>query len=206
VTAPTTKPTKRQPARPTRGEPAKPSKGQQRQLDILAAARRLLVDDGYDGFVLREVAARLGIQLGNLQYYYATRDDLLEGVIRAEFTRNQGEIATLSAGSRPPREKLARIVRHLLDVWAREGGRVYVVMSLLAIHYERFAGLHREIYGAFYEGLVPVLAELRPKLKRAELRRLARLVTALVDGSLVQNTGRGLVADTVTAALLLAES
>jgi len=183
-----------------------PSKGQQRQQEILAAARRLLVEDGYDCFILREVAARVGVTLGNLQYYYATRDDLLEAVIRTEFARNQREIAELSAGARPPGEKLASVVRHLIHVWAREGGRVYVVMSLLAIHHPRFAALHREIYGAFYEGLLPVLGEMRPKLKAVELRRRARLVTALVDGALVQVPGRTFLADAVAAALAVAES
>jgi AcrR family transcriptional regulator len=183
-----------------------PTKGEQRRQDILSCARKLLVEDGYDCFVLREVAARVGVTLGNLQYYFATRDDLLEAVIRAEFDRNKREIAGLSAGPRPPREKLAAIVRHLIHVWAKDGGRVYVVMSLLAIHYERFSKLHHEIYDAFYDGLVPVLRELRPKLKQAELRRLARLVTTLVDGALVQVPGRGFVADTVAAALDLVDS
>jgi AcrR family transcriptional regulator len=183
-----------------------PSKGDQRQKEILAAARRLLVDDGYDCFVLREVAARLGITLGNLQYYYPTRDDLLEAVIRAEFETNRREIARLSAGPRPPRERLAAIVRHLIHVWAKEGGRVYVVLSLLAIHHDRFARLHGEIYGAFYAGLAPVLGELRPGVRRAGLLRVARLVTTLVDGALVQVPDRRFLDETVAAALGLAET
>lgn len=181
------------------------SKGERRRDEILAAARGLLVVDGYDHFILREVAARVGVTLGNLQYYYATRDDLLEAVIRAEFETNRRDVAALSAGKRPARDRLSAIVRHLIDVWAKEGGRVYVVMSLLAIHHERFARLHREIYGAFYGGLIPVLAELRPRATQAELRRTARLVTTLVDGALVQVPGRTLLADTVETAILIAE-
>lgn len=181
------------------------TKGEQRQRKILDAARNLLVDDGYDCFVLREVAARLGITLGNLQYYYPTRDDLLVGVIRAEFERNQGEIAELSSGKRTVRIRLAAIVRHLTEVWAKEGGRVYVVMSLLAIHHERFARLHREIYEDFYDSLVPVLAEIRPHPSPAELRRTARLVSTLIDGALIQVPGRSLLADTVAAAIAIAE-
>ena len=182
-----------------------PTKGARRQGQILAAARRLLVVDGYDHFVLREVAGRVGVTLGNLQYYYATRDDLLEAVIRAEFETNRRDVAAMSAGRRPARERLSAIVRHLIDVWAKEGGRVYVVMSLLAIHHARFARLHREIYGAFYESLLPVLAELRPRATPVELRRTARLVTTLVDGALVQVPGRTFLADTVGAAIAIAE-
>ncbi len=180
-------------------------KGDRRRTDILAVARALLVDHGYDRFVMRDVATRVGITLGNLQYYFATRDELLEAVIRSEFARNQAEIATLSDGPRPAREKLATITRHLIDVWAREGGRVYVVMSLLALHHRRFAALHHEIYAAFYDGLQPVLREIRPAAKPAELRRLAQLITTLIDGALVQIPGRTFVADAVATVVRLAE-
>jgi AcrR family transcriptional regulator len=180
-------------------------KGELRRAEILAAARQLLVEDGYDGFVMREVAARVGVMLGNLQYYYASRDDLLEAVIRAEFEQNQAEIAAITAAGRSPQKKLETVTRHLIDVWAREGGRVYVVMSLLALHQERFRALHREIYAAFYEGLLPVLREIRPAVNRAELLSRARLITTLIDGALVQVPDRTFLARAIAAVLRIAE-
>lgn len=181
-------------------------KGELRRAEILAAARRLLVEDGYDRFVLREIATRVGVMLGNLQYYYATRDDLLEAVVRAEFERNQREVAIISSGAGTPPDRLAAVTRHLIDVWAREGGRVYVVMSLLALHQPRFRTLHREVYSAFYAGLVPVLHELRPRARRAELVNVARLITTIIDGALVQVPGRTFVADAVATILRIARS
>ena len=74
-------------------------KGELRRAEILAAARQLLVDDGYDRFVLREIANRVGVMLGNLQYYYPTRDDLLEAVVRAEFEQNQREVRAIASAS-----------------------------------------------------------------------------------------------------------
>lgn len=179
-------------------------KGEARRAEILAAARAVLVDEGLDRFVLREIAARVGILLGNLQYYYATRDDLLEAVVRAEFARNAAEVSALAHGRGSPDARLAAITRHLIDVWARAGGRVYAAMSLLALHQPRFRALHREIYLAFYESLLPVLREVRPGARRSELLAVARLVTTLIDGALVQVPGRGFVADAVTAAVRLA--
>lgn len=184
--------------------PTTARKGELRRAEILAVARQLLVEDGYDRFVLREIANRVDVRLGNLQYYYATRDDLLEAVVRAEFERNQAEIATISAGAGSPQTRLATITRHLIDVWAREGGRVYVVMSLLALHQPRFRTLHHEIYAAFYAGLVPVLRELRPQAPRAALIDVARLITTLIDGALVQVPARTFIADAVAAVLRIA--
>lgn len=179
-------------------------KGEHRRAEILAAARRLLVDEGYDRFVLRDIAARVGVMLGNLQYYYATRDDLLEALIRAEFAANQAEIAAIATGPGDADTRLAAITRHLIAVWARDGGRVYAVMSFLALHHDRFRALHREIYAAFYESLLPILRELRPRTSRAELLETARLVTTVIDGALVQLPSRAFVARAVAAVGALA--
>lgn len=180
-------------------------KGARRRAEVLAEARRVLVDDGYDRFVMREIAAGLGITLGNLQYYFASRDDLLEAVIRAEFDRNQGDVQALASGPGPAGKRLEAIVRRLVEVWAHEGGRVYVVMSLLAIHQARFAVLHREIYRAFYDGLLPLLQEIHPRARRTALQRRVRLITTLIDGALVQAPDRAFLSEVVAAVRAIAE-
>jgi AcrR family transcriptional regulator len=179
-------------------------KGEARQAEVLAMARRVLVEEGYDRFSLRDIATRVGVTLGNLQYYFPARDDLLEAVLRAELVRDQAELAALAAAARSPRDALAAVVRHLIEEWTREARRVYVVLSLLALHQPRFSALHREIYEGFYDALVPLLRGLRPDAKRVELLQLARMITILIDGAVLQGPGRGLVADSVDAVLRVA--
>jgi hypothetical protein len=79
-------------------------------------------------------------------------------------------------------------------------------MSLLALHQPRFRALQHEIYAAFYDGLVPVLRELRPRATRAELINVARLITTLIDGALVQVPVRTFITQAVAAVLRIAES
>jgi AcrR family transcriptional regulator len=179
-------------------------KGEKRRAEIVAVARRVLVEDGYDFFSMREIAGRVGVQLGNLQYYYPTRDDLLEAVVRAEFARNQADVAAIAVGDGTTDARLAAVARHLMQEWAHEGGRVYAVMSLLAIHHRQFRDLHREIYAAFYEGLLPMLRELRPRARRPELLGIARIVTTILDGALVQEPDRRFVGDAVNTILRVA--
>ena len=68
--------------------PTRSRHGEARCAELIGIARDLLVEGGLDTFAMRTVAARAGMRLGNLQYYYATRDDLLEEVIRTEFERD----------------------------------------------------------------------------------------------------------------------
>ena len=44
---------------------------------IVAAARKKLVENGVDGFSLRELATSLDLKLSNVQYYFKTREALL---------------------------------------------------------------------------------------------------------------------------------
>ncbi|MBW2395840.1 MAG: TetR/AcrR family transcriptional regulator, partial [Deltaproteobacteria bacterium] len=114
------------------------SKGQKRRAEIIEVARSVLIEDGYDGFVLRHIAERAGIKLGNLQYYFSTRDDLIEEVARAENHGGLMAIRKLETSSAGPAEKLRQLVHAIVGQWHREGGKVFIVVSLLAVHQPRF--------------------------------------------------------------------
>jgi AcrR family transcriptional regulator len=55
-----------------------------RKGEIVAAAKRVLAREGSAGFSVRKVAREAGISLGNLQYHFASRIELLEGLLEAD--------------------------------------------------------------------------------------------------------------------------
>ena len=56
-------------------------KGQNTALAILLAAEKLLIDEGYHNFSLRKVAATADLTLGNLQYYFPSKDALIKAML-----------------------------------------------------------------------------------------------------------------------------
>ncbi len=48
---------------------------------IVQAAKAVLIQHGSGGFSVRKVAAEAGIALGNVQYHYKTKNDLLNGLL-----------------------------------------------------------------------------------------------------------------------------
>lgn len=156
-------------------------RGRARRDAVLAAARELLVEDGFDQFVLRRVAARTGMTLGNLQYYFPSRDDLLEALIRSEFEHDLAAVrrATTTDG-------LKTAARALVRNWTTGAGSIFGTMSLLAYHQERFARLNREIYAAFYGELEVLVRRVSEGVPDAEIRLRARLITSLLDGVAMQ--------------------
>lgn len=156
-------------------------RGAARRDAVLAVARKLLVEEGFDRFVLRRVAAAAGMKLGNLQYYFATRDDLLEALIRAEFEHDLAAVrrATTIDG-------LSEAAGALVRNWTTGAGSIFGMMSLLAYHHERFRRLNQEIYEAFYGELGVLIRRVSEGLTDQEIRSRARLITSVLDGVALQ--------------------
>ncbi|MEU4602699.1 TetR/AcrR family transcriptional regulator [Kribbella sp. NPDC023972] len=160
------------------------NRGQVRRDALLATAREVLVEDGFDQFVLRRVAAKAEMKLGNLQYYFTTRDDLLEAVIRAEFDRDLEAVRL--ATTVESADGLKTAARALVRNWTTGAGSVFGTMSLLAYHHERFRELNREIYETFYRELGVLVRRVSPGLREAEIAARARLITSVLDGVALQ--------------------
>jgi len=161
-------------------------RGEATRASVLDVARSVLTDEGLDHFVVREIAARAGITLGNLQYYFATRDDLLEAVIRAEFDRDLATFCREIGNRSTPTEELAGISRRLVENWCTGGGSVFAALSLLAYHDARFAHLNAEIYATFYAELGALIRRIDPAASDEEVAGRTVLVTALLDGVAMQ--------------------
>ena len=80
---------------------------------LLAAARELIHEQGYRQTTLSEIAQRSEVPLGNVYYYFKTKDDLAAAVIKehlesitAQFMSWEAEIAT-------PRARLTALLNYL---------------------------------------------------------------------------------------------
>ena len=152
---------------------------------IVAAARKKLVENGVDGFSLRELATSLDLKLSNVQYYFRTREALLLHVFEREALADVAVIeAKRSSGSE--REAFRAIVRELVIRWRGDSGILMSTLGTMSLHRKEFRGLYRSIYDAFYNALEASVRSMNHKLDEEEVRLRVRLVTALVDGSPMQ--------------------
>ena len=62
---------------------------QQKQQEILACAKELFGQYGYDKVSMREIAERAGISVGNLTYYYNRKENLMLAVLKQITDRMQ---------------------------------------------------------------------------------------------------------------------
>ena len=167
---------------------ARSARGEARRTEVLALARTALVEEGLERFVLREIASQAGMRVGNLQYYFPTREDLLEDVIRAEFDRDLAVVRDVISDPelRTAAERLPSIAARLLDNWCSGGSSVFSALSLLAFHHPRFAELARQIYATFYAEISSLIRSIDPDIGDDEASSRATLITAVLDGVAMQ--------------------
>src|SRR3954449_9111236 len=82
--------------------------------DILAAARRLFFEHGYDGVTLRAVASDAGVDVALISYYFGSK----KGLFGAAMALGANPALLLAEELRGPLNSLPeRIIRTVLRVW-----------------------------------------------------------------------------------------
>lgn len=151
---------------------------------IVTIAARLLSDAGLDQFVMRRIAEQAGMKLGNLQYYFPTRNDLLEAVVRAEFAEDLATIGAVEHND--PQQRLSGFVEALSNRWFDRNGSVYLPIAVLALHEERFEQVISEIYSDFHKLTADIVTAIDSSATPAIALQRAILMTSLLDGASLQ--------------------
>src|SRR5580704_13402981 len=91
----------------------------EKRAELVAAARGLLHEQGFHRTTLADVAERASVPLGNVYYYFKTKEALAEAVITAHEQALRELFASWDAAHRDPRARLRRLVRAPLDATDR---------------------------------------------------------------------------------------
>lgn len=155
---------------------------------IVVAARELLMNEGYAQFSMRTVAARAGLHLANVQYYYKTREDLVKALLEDTGARYRASYDTLLAQT--PVDRLARfkaiIEFNLKDIATSETRRYFIQLWALLTEIDGPAGhLMNDLYAIDIQQLSGCIAELVPGTETAEVRRRASVLAAMIEGLVV---------------------
>ena len=57
------------------------TQGDERRRSLVEAAYHLIAEGGFEGLRTRNIAARAGVNIANLHYYFARKEDLIQGVV-----------------------------------------------------------------------------------------------------------------------------
>ena len=160
-------------------------KGNQRIDQIMRAARDTLINRGYQGFTMRSVAADCGISVGNLNYYYANKADLLADLLDIALQGYFADFNAILAETDPalPEKALEKVMRFVMaDLGTRDTTVFFPELWALANHdadaSKRMHDMYRN-YRRIYEQLIP---RINPDLSPAEVRQVSLVISASIEG------------------------
>lgn len=170
--------------RPRRSATRISRKGEARRLQILATAKRLLLEGGPGAVVLRDVAEELGMTHSNIQYYFPTWDHLVVAIYDDEIQKYMGSV-DVDADVSDPMTSLARldeIVDAGLKLVRSPDTALWRLMVGMLDHNAAMAALHFKESRRYEDRLVVALGVLVPGLPTARRRAVAILIQAVIDG------------------------
>lgn len=160
------------------------AKGTERVESILDAATDTLVEDGHAGLTLRRVAQRAGLSMGNLQYYFPAKQDVVRALLaRYLEVASQRVRSRVDEGGSAPVERLRRALEALLeDQESPRHCQLFAELWALAARDAMVSDALAVFYVGFRAGIVELLREFTPGLAPARLERRAALVVAFLEG------------------------
>ena len=182
-------------------------KGQTREAEIMAAARELLAGDMGQQFTLRNVADHAGLRLSHLQYYFATKGDLVRALlasVAADYSARTAEVLS-QVPNTPTARFMAWIDYLLLDCWDPRTRHFFIRLWGMVESEDANSGqLLQEFYATDIAEIARLLQELSPHLPDELRLRRAVIIAGMIEGMMLM-VGSG-PPDSHARAELLAET
>jgi AcrR family transcriptional regulator len=167
------------------GKPAKKSKetkGEIRARLILESAESVLVNHGYHNFTLRKIAQHAGISMGNLQYYYPTKDALIRAlcdVIVQDYSGSMEQYLEIDH----PRDQFKAWVTHVIkDLNTHRTTVLFPELWSLSNHDEYVASILDTIYEPPRRILAVIIKRMNPDLSDKQVRLVSTYITSAIEG------------------------
>ena len=90
-----------------------PKRGDSKREALAAAAAELFWTKGFDATSIADIAARSGVPVGNVYYYYKTKGDLALAVAEIFVSETQSMTEAISAETGEPRARMRALVERL---------------------------------------------------------------------------------------------
>jgi AcrR family transcriptional regulator len=162
-------------------------KGSERVRIILEEGKNTLVDEGFSGLSFRNVAKRAGITVGNVTYYFPTKDDLLVELAGYIFDRWEDRFRrNLPSNLTDKMDIFLYSIRYMIEENKRvKSNRLLLEMWAMANHSTAVMRMLDAFYCKMRAWIEDMLADIAPNQSVRKRRLRAALITSQVEGLMV---------------------
>ena len=162
-------------------------KGSSTATRILEEAKNILAEDGFLGLSFRAIAKRTGTTVGNIGYYYGTKDDLMVDLAEYIFDRWEFRLQRdMPPSMTDRREKFRYFIRYMIDQ-NKQRKTMFLLLEMWAMANRSVAvsKMMDTFYGRLRDSIDGMIADLNPKMT-ADTRALrAALITTQIEGLMI---------------------
>lgn len=159
-------------------------KGRRTAAHILEQSTQVLMRDGYSQFSLRRVAQAAGVTLGNLQYYFPTKPDLVEAMLIHVI---EGYVETfdrlMAEVEGRPEEQLTAVLSYVIrDLTNPRTTVLFPELWSMANHEPAVQQYVEDLYETYRRIVAGLIALINPRLSPGQVRLLTIFITASIEG------------------------
>lgn len=159
---------------------------QARREQILSAARRCFIENGYHPTRMDDIARAAGLSKGGVYFHFKSKQEVFESIVKEEFDESMRFLDQVTSGDRPVAEKMQAIAGHYLEYFSKapDAPRFFIVMGEMALRDEALAKQLLEMQTAFVGQISKLLDQgvAEGMLRPVDTQAVAALLKALLDG------------------------
>ena len=162
----------------------KREKGRRKAQHIREQATQVFIRDGYSRFSLRQVANAAGVTLGNLQYYFPTKSDLLNAMLGHVLTDYLEAFNRLMAEvDGRPEEQLAAVLSYVIrDLTNPRTTALFPELWSMANHDPAVGPYVEDMYETYRRIVASLIPQINPRLTAGQVRLLTIFITSAIEG------------------------
>ena len=143
------------------------TKGERTCVEIIDAAHRLFIEQGYHGTSMRQIAEAAGIALGGIYNHFAGKEEIFEAVISAYHPYHD----TLAALEKAPGDTVEEFVRNATHLWMETMSTRKDFLNLMFIEIVEFESRHMP---ALFQEVFPKVVDFAKRITsgRGNLRSI----------------------------------
>lgn len=163
------------------------SRGQEGYEQILRAALGLLIEHGYRALSFRRIAEASGMKVGNISYYFPSKEELVRDLLDAVINSYQEEFENIMhEPGITPEDRLAEIITLILeDITTKKTTHFFMELWALSNHDQFVFDRVHDLYVRARKPLDEIIAQVNPELSPVERETLALFISASLEGMTV---------------------
>ncbi|MEP1385522.1 MAG: TetR/AcrR family transcriptional regulator [Paraglaciecola sp.] len=157
--------------------------GLEKQKKIIETTRMLIIEEGYTNFSFRKVAKKVGISVGNLQHYFATKNELFDAMLMSVMGEYILTIESLKYTVGCPEDYLYEVIQYVVeDLSSFETTRFFPELWSLSNYDENVDELVQHMYERYRKIYVEIAQQINPKIDEETADSIALFICATIEG------------------------